>query len=128
MASGNDFFGRKDSLWGGETLTSTETNDELGVQDTDRFRVEKGPKNKLTLIPHPANLGTWKEAHSKTNPIKLKRFRPTDFERAFSMIVTITAGAEPRKLFLIERENGTIAIAESATDPGQEGGTAAVER
>jgi hypothetical protein len=124
----NSFFGRKDSLWGGETLTSTETNDELGVETNDRFRIEKGPNNKLTLIPHPANLGTWKETHSKTNPIKLKKFRPTDFERAFAMMVTIKAGAQPMKLFLIERENGTIAVSDSAKDPGSNGGTAAVER
>jgi hypothetical protein len=127
MANSN-FFGRKDSLWGGETLTSREDNSELGVKTDDVFRLEKGPKSKLTLIPHPQNSGTWKNSHSKSNPVKLKSFRPTDFERAFSMMVTINVGAQPKKLFLIERANGSIAIAESARGPGHEGGTAAVER
>ena len=129
----DDFFGRKDSMWGGETITCNDTNENLGVERGDVFRIEKGPRSKFTLIPHPNNQGTWKQSHNKSNPVKIKsrKHTPTAFVRAYSMMVTITQGAKPTKLFLVELENGTVAITNFAIH-GQGGGhdddMASVER
>jgi len=123
------WWARNDSLWGGETFTSTETKPRLGIVSGDKFRVEKGPRNK-TLIPHPQNEGTWKDSHSKRKPIVLTQIRGTRYARVFSMMVKITKkpNSTPELLFLIERKNGTIAITDNFRDPGASGGTASVER
>ena len=113
-------FGRKDSIWGGETITCSEDNDVLGVKNGDRFRVEKGPLSKLTLIPDPDNQGTWKDSHDVENPVKInpKKHTPTSFERAYSMMVTIKKEDEDAtELFLVEKEGGSIAISSVAVVP-----------
>lgn len=127
-----NFFGRKDSIWGGETIDCKQTNTVLGLKAGDKFRVEKST-GKLTLIPHPNNLGTWNQVHSKTNPINIKpkKVTPTDYERAYAMMVTIKSGAQPTKLFLVETAFGDLAIVNMATHPRGGGGseeTASVER
>jgi len=116
MANG---FGRKDSIWGGETITCTEDKPFLGVRSGDRFRVEKGPAAKLTLIPDPDNLGTWKDSHDASNPVKISpnRTTPTSFMRAYSMMVTITQGTQPTQLFLVEKAGGSMAISAVAVEP-----------
>ena len=122
------WWSKNHTLWGGETFKSAVDRPRLGIKEGDRFRIEKGSNKKITLIPHPHNVGTWKDTHDKSNPIKLTTFSGTNNERAFSMMVTTAAGGTPTKLFLIERQNGTVAITENADDPGENGGTAAVER
>jgi len=122
----NPWWGIGDSLWGGETFASTQTKPLIGVAAGDKFRIEKGPKNK-TLVPHPKNTGTWKDSHNKKRPILLTQIRGTRNLRAFSMMVKITKNAKPTLLFLVERKNRTIAIT-NIKDPGAGGGTASVER
>jgi hypothetical protein len=122
------WWSKNHTLWGGETFASTQSKPRLGIRSGDKFRVEKGLKNNITLIPHPDNDGTWKDSHSKSNPIRLTAVPGTKNERAFSMMVKISSGAASTELFLIERKNGTIAITEDVTDPGASGGTASVER
>jgi len=122
------WWSKNHTLWGGETFRSSQTKPSLGIVTGDRFRVEKGSSNKITLIPHPNNQGTWKDSHSKSNPVKLTVFQGTPNEKAYSMMVTVSAGSTPVELFLIERPNGTIAITNNANNPGQNGGTASVER
>jgi len=124
MANRNEFFGRKDSLWGGETLRcngpiSRLAFRKLGIRRKDQFRIERGPKSMFTLIPNPKNKGSWKETYNRSNPVKVspKKHTPTPFKRAFPMMVAIKKGAKPRQLFLIELENGTMAISSSAVDP-----------
>jgi len=119
-----EFFGRKDSLWGGETLKclgpiSRFASRKLGIRKKDQFRVERGPKSRFTLIPHPKNRGSWKETYSKSNPVNVspRKHTPTRFKRAFPMMVAIRKNAKPRQLFLIELENGTMAISSSAIHP-----------
>lgn len=131
MANRKRFFGRKDSLWGGETLTSSQTDARLDIVATDKFRLEKGPKSKLTLIPHPNNPGPWKKAHNRLNPVKLKPFKARNYKRTFSMMVTIKERGKLTRLerfFLVERQNGTVAIVEKVKGAGHEGGNASVER
>jgi hypothetical protein len=130
----DDFWGRKDSMWGGETITCKERNANLGVEINDRFRVEKGPGIKLTLVPHPLNSGTWKDSHDKSHPVKVspRKHTPTVFIRAYSMKVKIKKNdTKPTKLFLVELENGTVAIAnfaEHAEGGGADEDIASVER
>jgi len=109
-------FGRKDSIWGGETLTCSMTKPALGVVDGDRFRVEKGPVGKLTLIPDPANQGTWNQSHNAANPVKINpnQVAPTSFKRAYSMMVTIKQGDQPTQLFLAETDGGSVWISAKA--------------
>jgi hypothetical protein len=131
MANHNGFFGRKDSLWGGETLKSTNTDARIFIETDDRFRVERGPNSKLTLIPHPKNKGLWKKAHNKANPVILRPFRTRRYKRVFSMSVTIKEPRKPiaaMKFFLVERRNGTVAIVEKVKGAGHDGGMASVER
>lgn len=123
MANRIEFFGRRDSLWGGETLKVSgigrRASNRLGIKRNDQFRIERGPKQMFTLIPDPKNKGTWKESHDKSNPVKVspRKHTPTRFKRAYPMTVTIKKNAEPRRLFLIELANGGIAISSSATAP-----------
>jgi hypothetical protein len=120
MARQKKFWGRKDSMWGGETLTCIEVKPQdsvkLGVELKDKFRLEQGPGKSVTLIPDPDNRGTWKESHDKLKPVKVnpEKHRPTTFRRAHSMMVKIKKNAAAKQLFLIERENGTFAISSSA--------------
>jgi hypothetical protein len=127
------FFGRKDSMWGGETLTCGQTRPRLHVKKGDKFRVERGPLRKLTVIPHPDNKGTWNQTHSKANPVIVnpKEHKPTSFKRAYAMKVTTKKGTRPKKLFLVERQNGFIAITRKAIrrlGGGHDEDTASVER
>ncbi|HSC14866.1 MAG TPA: hypothetical protein VLI71_07090 [Gammaproteobacteria bacterium] len=123
MANRIEFFGRRDSLWGGETLKcnglSRLAGRRLGIKRNDKFRIERGPKQMFTLIPDPKNRGTWKESHNKSNPVKVspRKHTPTRFKRAYPMMVTTKKDAEPQLLFLVELGNGGIAITSSATAP-----------
>ena len=132
MASGNGFWGRKDSMWGGETLNCADGSRRLCVKRGDKFRVEKGPGRRLTLIPDPDNKGTWKDSHDKSNPIRINptKHTPTNFKRAYSMRVTIEKGARPERLFLVELDDGSIGISLTAFDPssGHDDDMASVER
>jgi hypothetical protein len=124
----NEFFGLNDPLWGGETFTSTENRSVLAIRKGDRFRVEKGAKGGITLIPHPKNVGTWNKSHSKTKPIKLTKVDdPEPNHRAFSMMVKTTAGSPAQQLFLVERKRGSIAIKKKLKGPGHEDGACSVE-
>ena len=127
MAKNNNSWGLNDSLWGGETFTSTETRARLKIVKGDRFRVEIGAKGAETLIPHPNNVGTWNQSHSKTNPIRLKKVNPNRNKRAFSMMVKKSAKLDPEKLFLVERRNHTVAIKRRIGGGGTDDGTASVE-
>ena len=122
------WWSKNHTLWGGETFHSKKSKSKLGIKSGDVFRIEKDLAGNITLIPHPANEGTWNESHSETSPIILTDFPITDYERAYSMMVKITKNAAPKQLYLVERFNGTIFFTEDADDPGQNGGTAAVER
>ena len=118
------FFGRKDPLWGGETLRCTgplsrRAFRKLGIKRKDQFRIERGPKSVFTLIPNPKNQGSWKETYNKLNPVKVspKNHTPRRFKRAYRMMVAIKKNAPLRELFLIELENGSMAISSSAIHP-----------
>jgi len=120
-------------MWGGETLKCHDGSRRLHVKRGDIFRVEKGPGRRLTLIPDPDNKGTWKDSHDKSNPIRINptKHTPTVFERAYSMKVTIKKGATAERLFLVEQDNGAIAIVVKADDPnggGHDDDMASVER
>jgi hypothetical protein len=128
MAQKQEWWGKGDALWGGETFTATKRNRELKIAKGDKFRIEKGRNNTITLVPSIDNNGTWKDSHSKKRPIKLKRFPGTRNRRAYSMMVRVAAGSQPMLLFLIERVNGSVAITNNAKNPDQNGGTASVER
>lgn len=124
----DEFWGNNDSLWGGETFTCRDNRSELSIRKGDRFRVEKGAKGVITLIPHPKNAGTWNKSHSKKNPIKLAKVdKPAPNHRAFSMMVKTTAGSAPQELFLVERKRGGIAIKKKLKSPGNDDGSCSVE-
>ena len=124
----NDFWANNDPLWGGETFTSRENRSELAIKKGDQFRIEMGTKNNLTLIPNPKNAGTWNDSYSKTKPIKLTKVDdPGPNRRAFSMMVKTTAGSAAKKLFLVERMGGSIAIKKKLKGPGHEDGACSVE-
>jgi hypothetical protein len=128
MANGN-WWGRKDSIWGGETLTCGRTDNQLKVDADDQFRIEK-KRGKITLIPHPDNSGVWKDFHDKNNPIELDRHFPTTYERAYAMSVTVAANTTI-KVYLCEGENGEVFITNKPNKVppgGHEDGTASVER
>jgi|SRR5688572_6781727 hypothetical protein len=122
------WWGNGHTLWGGETFKSKHTRALLGIKAGDWFRIEQHSNNNITLIPHPENSGTWKDSHSNSNPIQLTELTGTPNERAYSMMVRITTGSQPKLLFFIERMNGSVAITDDVDDPGTDGGTASVER
>jgi len=119
----NGSWFRGDPIWGGETLTckvvKPKVSRALGIRAKDQFRVEKGPNSRLTLIPNPRNKGTWKDSHSKSNPVRIDpEEKPTTYKRAYLMKVKIKKeDKQLTELFLIELQNGTVAIAEKAVHP-----------
>jgi hypothetical protein len=124
----NEFWGNNDSLWGGETFTSKENRSTLAIKKGDQFRIEKGTRDDITLIPHPRNAGTWNDSHSKTKPIKLTKVDdPGPNRRAFSMMVQTSTGADPQELFLVERMGGSIAIKKQLKGPGHDDNSCSVE-
>jgi hypothetical protein len=123
----NNTWGLNDSVYGGETFTSSQTRPRLRIVKGDRFRVEIGAKGKVTLIPHPDNVGTWNQSHSNANPVRLTKVAPGPNKRAFSMMVTKAAGLPAEKLFLVERKNLTVAIKRRLGGGGANDGTASVE-
>ena len=124
----NEFWGKNDPLWGGETFTSRENRSTLGIKKGDQFRIEKGTKNAITLIPNPKNAGSWNDSHSKTRPIKLTKVAdPAPNRRAFSMMVKTTADSAAKELFLVERMGGSIAIKEKLKGPGHDDNSCSVE-
>jgi hypothetical protein len=128
------WWGNNDTLLGGETFSCAETKRKLGVRADDLFRVEKTARGSITLIPHKDNVGTWRQTHNKNNPVKLTavidpRSENPNIERAFSMKVTIKAGKEPEKLFLVEFKTGEVSIKKKLQGgPGQDDSTCSVER
>jgi hypothetical protein len=125
------WWGVGHTLWGGETLKAKKTEDDLGIEKDDLFRIEKSDAGVLTLVPHPANDGTWNDTYSQTNPIALTEYDPNvpGIERAFSMQVKIDEDSTVAKqLYLIEYKDGVIEISDSATGPGQDETSVSVER
>jgi len=125
------WWGRKDSLWGGETFTyNKEREDEtLHIKKGDKFRVEKkGGRRRLT--PYPDNPGSWKNFHSAENPIELHRHYDTIYKRAYSMWVRVAANAAPEQFFLVEAEeqNNVVIKITAFANGGGEDGTVSVER
>jgi hypothetical protein len=47
------WWSKNHTLWGGETFASTQSKPRLGIRSGDKFRVEKGLKNNITLSLTP---------------------------------------------------------------------------
>ena len=124
------WWGKKHTLYGGETFTSKETEDKIGIKVGDRFRVEKKGVN-ITLSPHPLNQGTLRDSNNEKKPLTLEKITAPKFERAYSMTATVTEQPNQpvlKTLFLVEMVNGGVAIKANVNDPGSSDGTASVER
>jgi len=122
----NPWWTKGDTLWGGETFEATKESTTIGVKVGDRFRVEKKP-TAIYLIPDPANTGSWDKSQNKDHPIKLTRVPRKRNKRAFSMTVKFQGG-RTQTLFVVERENRSVAITDNVDNPEQNGGTASVRR
>ena len=124
------WWGVGHTLWGGESFKAKKTEDDLGIEKGDLFRIEKSDAGVVTLVPHPENDGTWNETYGQTNPIELTPMTPyPGQERLYSMTVKIDKNATETQLYFKEfTVDGALAISDSATNPGSDETSVSVER
>lgn len=130
------WWGKKHKFWGGETFTAKDDagldKPRLGINDGDRFRVEKKAARRTLTPDYANNEGSLMDAQNQKNALNMEKVNPIKFVRAYSMMGTVrnpvTNVREPKELFLVERANGSVAITDDLDPKGGDDGTISVER